>query len=277
MAITNNIPVKKLYTESWDSLKKHREHIVVLIALTIGIPLVISAFWKIVINGWFYDIPRYEQLFEIMKYTQWESSLIIPQMSTSMTLFDISDIWLIIGSLFISWLLYLYIFQHEKWTYTWNLWVVKEFFNKIPKLIGTNILLVLWLMLAFILLIVPWIIYAIFWTFTISIVLYYGNWWRAAMKKSYGLVKWRRRKTFGVILGFVVLVGILQLLWLLILWAWYRYFWRNPLIDLLANVLTIGILTYSAFFTAHFFLSRKDSAQSEEILEEEDTWIEEIE
>lgn len=187
------------------------------------------------------------------------------QVSQEFTLNSLDDqiaygrfiIWMILMQLFTQ----LFIIQKEKWTYQSVWWVAVEILWKIWKLIVTNIVQVLWLMVLFLLLIIPWIIYSIFWYFSIFTVLYYWVRGRGALQKSKSIVQWRWWETiinlivYGIL--FVVIYCIVMAIYVLI----YQQLWwvRNPVIDIISNLwFAIVLIVYYTVFTT-LFLSWKQT------------------
>ncbi len=80
--------------------------------------------------------------------------------------------------------------------------------RKLRPYLWTSILQGICLLGLFILLIIPGLIFAVFWYFTLYIVLYYGKTGMDAMKESKSLVKGRWRKT----LWYIMLIGIVSAL-----------------------------------------------------------------
>lgn len=81
----------------------------------------------------------------------------------------------------------------------------KNAFNLWPKAIATNIILGILILLLTILLIIPGIIFAIFWIFAVYVVVVHNKRWMAALKESKAIVQGRRRK----VLGYCIVFGLI--------------------------------------------------------------------
>jgi len=99
--------------------------------------------------------------------------------------------------------------EHEPITWQES---IKLAFNKWLQVIGTNFLESFLLVILFLLLVVPGIVFAIFWYFVTYITIFTDKWGMAALKQSKVLVKNRWWKSFGFIMLFTVMalvVGII--------------------------------------------------------------------
>lgn len=85
--------------------------------------------------------------------------------------------------------------------------------NKWPKVIATVLLAGLLTMLLFLLLIVPGIIFMIYWQFIIYVVIFSDKWGSEALDYSKTIVKKRWWKTFG----FALVIFLASMLWAVII------------------------------------------------------------
>lgn len=158
-----------------------------------------------------------------------------------------------------QWLVYMLLFQHNKQSFHWVKSTLKAFFYKIPRLIWTSLLAWLCLVWLYLLLIIPGIVYSVFWIFITPLILYTSLSWREVMKKSASLVQWRWRKTvwYSFIIHFIY--WIFFSITVVVLFSGYALFWRNPLIDLIFTFLyaPLGIILNVLLW--YFFLAWYDS------------------
>jgi len=256
MAIKNNIKEHQLVNETFDSLKTHWRKIALLVWVLIGIPLVVGSFGSVDLSQ-FNSLGFWDQMALI---NNWFNSSQGSWSTQNLWIYwVIASIWVTIWTILLNGLLVLYVFQNEKRTYTGDKSVIMEFIKKIPKLIGTNIMMIFALILLFLLLIIPGVIYSVFWALVISVVLYYGSWGKVALSRSKQLVKWRRWKTVWALFVWWLVVLALALIQTVIFWVGYKYIGWNPIVDLIGNAVNLIVLPFSAFYTAHMFLSWKDS------------------
>ncbi|USN54941.1 MAG: hypothetical protein H6765_10935 [Candidatus Peribacteria bacterium] len=89
--------------------------------------------------------------------------------------------------------------------------LARQYAYKIPKLLGTGILFYLLVILLCLLLMVPGVIYGVFWLFFVQVVLYTDLRGRSALRHSKQLVQGKWRKTLGFALAIGITVSVLVL------------------------------------------------------------------
>lgn len=255
MDFPHNIRNADLIRTSYTLMKTYWKKIAWLVTVLVGVPFVIESFKRVDLSG-FDQLTSMQQIMYLGSRWTEQGPAIIDNL---WVLWIISWIWLPVGLILVSSLIMLFVYQQEKWTYTDIKSLIMDFVYKIPKLIGTNIMLFIALILLFLLLVIPGIIFSVFWVFATSIVLYYWSRGKAALKKSKQMVKGKRRKTFGALAVIVLISFFVNGIQTLIFWIWYSTLWWSPIIDIIVNGTTVIMLVYTYFYLATMFLSWKDS------------------
>lgn len=163
----------------------------------------------------------------------------------------------------LQWLVYVLLFQHIKNSFHWVKNTIKGLFYKIRRLIGTSFLAWLCLAWLYLLLIIPGIIYSVFWVFITPLILYTSLSWREVMKKSKSLVQWRWRKTIRFLFIIYFIYWIVLAITVIVLLYGYALLWRNPVIDLVSTFISAPIEIFLHLLLWYFFLAWYDSTHTD--------------
>ncbi len=121
-------------------------------------------------------------------------------------------------------------------------------------ILGTTLLQILFLFGLLLLLIIPGIIFLVYWVFTVYVVVHYGKKRRAALDESKRIVKWRRWKTVGYMivlyLPMIIISACLQW-WLK---ASYGLRWWAFFPDLIHNGAMLVMQVFYSIVASLFFL-----------------------
>lgn len=130
----------------------------------------------------------------------------------------------------------------------------KAFQKSVPRFfpyLGTSIIQMIALVLLFLLLIIPGIIFSVYWMFTSSIVALRGKWGISAIQYSGQIVKGKWWKVFGYSLLFSIMIGIpIWVVSFVIQWRIEHFFIQSFIL------ITIQILVsaFASIFYIVFFL-----------------------
>lgn len=127
----------------------------------------------------------------------------------------------------------------------------KKAFNRFFPQLGTSIIQTILLFLLFLLLIIPGIIFSIYWMFTPSIVALRNKWAFDGLKYSKKLVKGKWWKVFGYSILFGIIMGVP--IWIISILIEWRI--QNIIIQMFVlTTIQILVTTFSYIFYVVFFL-----------------------
>ncbi len=118
--------------------------------------------------------------------------------------------------------------------------------------IGTGILMRVFLLGLFLLLIVPGVIYSIYWTFALYAVVLHDKTWKAALDYSKSVVKGRWWKVFGYSLVFVIISSLVVIVFAIPTWFLPDDFLLNILSTTLIDVVASFFIVLGAVFFINF-------------------------
>lgn len=137
--------------------------------------------------------------------------------------------------------------------------LIWEALHKSPLVIGTALLQLVLLVVLYLLLIIPGVIFTVFWIFTLYVVVYYDKGRMAALDESKSIVRGRRRKTLGYIILLYTPLFVLSYIFQAAVIKLYALYGRHLLIDLLHNIASFVIQLFYAVVMSLFFLHRNQT------------------
>ncbi len=122
---------------------------------------------------------------------------------------------------------------------------IQQAWRKIWPYIWTNIVQVVCLFWLFILLIIPWLIFMVYWYFALYVVIYYGKTDMDALKESKAIIKNRRWKTLGYMFLIGILVAIIVFGIIRAITAW---------VNIIGNPILTQVVTELSWYIAQLFV-----------------------
>lgn len=260
---SGNLSISRILKGSWDIYRKNFAKIVVLI---VGYVLVMTLFNVIVSMA--FPMPQLPAWMVDPEYDVVGGEDFSPLFSLIGWVFMVALLSLIVSSLVYSYVFLgiSYIAQagFERQEVSLGI-ILSRSLSRWLAAVYTGFLENVFLFFLFLMLILPGVLYSVYWFFALYPVAFYGKSGRAALDYSKRLVQGRWWKVFSYIVSIGVLLAV-PLVFVVIAFTLLRPFMGDMLTTILDSLITQMILTFYLVFCAVLFFALDESTEKETML-----------